>query len=131
MLKAKTEYPIQIGSGILAGVCGRKGAEIDMLARIFLRPIDSVKITNLEIGALTTGAQGPQSKMLDTTPQYNTTKGVITWTFSNALQKTNTRTTSSISTNAFGAKATVGVKVSAKVPDIDVGVEASATTEVG
>lgn len=130
-VKGQNEYPIQIGSGILAGVCGRKGAEIDMLALIFLRPIDSIQITDLEFGALPTGKQGPQSKMLDTTTQYNTTKGDITWTFSNALQKTNTRTISSTTTNTFGVKATVGVKVSAKLPIIDVGVEASASTEVG
>ena len=131
-VKGQNEYPIQIGSGILAGVCGRKGVEIDMLALIiFLRPIDSIQITDLEFGALPTGSQGPRSKMLDTTTQYNTTKGDITWTFSNALQKTNTRTISSTTTNTFGVKATVGVKVSAKLPLIDVGVEASASTEVG
>lgn len=130
-VKGQNEYPIQIGSGILAGVCGRKGAEIDMLALIFLRPIDSIQITDLEFGALPKGAQGPQSKILDTTTQYNTTKGDITWTFSNALQKTNTKTISSTTTNTFGVKATVGVKVSAKLPIIDVGVEASASTEIG
>ena len=130
-VKGQNEYPIQIGSGILAGVCGRKGAEIDTLALIFLRPIDSIQITDLEFGALPTGAQGPQSKILDTTTQYNTTKGDITWTFSNALQKTNTRTISSTTTNTFGVKATVGVEVEAKLPVIDVGGKVSASTEVG
>lgn len=92
---------------------------------------NSIQITDLEFGASPTGTQGPQSKMLDTTTQYNTTKGDITWTFSNALQKTDTKTISSTTTNTFGVKATVGVKVSAKLPFIDVGVEASASTEVG
>ena len=101
-----------------------------MLALILLRPISSIQVTDLEVGALPTGAQSPQSKMLDTTTQYNTTQGDITWTFSNALQKTNTRTISSTTTTTFGVNDTVGVKISAKLPVIDVGVEASASTEV-
>ena len=130
-VKGQNEYPIQIGSGILAGVCGRKGAEIDMLALIFLRPIDSIQITDLEFGALPTGPSAPQSTILDTTTQFPPTKGNITWTFSNALQKTNTKTISSTTTNTFGVKSTTGVKVSAKLPIIDVGVEASESVEIG
>ena len=37
-VNGQNKYPIQIGPGILAGVCGRKGTEIDVLALIFLRP---------------------------------------------------------------------------------------------
>ena len=131
-VKGQDEYPIQIGSGILAGVCGRKGAEIDMLALIFLRPIDSIQISDLEFGALPTGPQGPQSKVLDTTTQYNTTKSNMTWTFANALQKTNTKTISSTTTNTFGVKVTVGVKLSAevKIPILDVDAEVNESTEV-
>ena len=131
-VKGQDEYPIQIGSGILAGVCGRKGAEIDMLALIFLRPIDSIQISDLEFGALPTGPQGPQSKILDTTTQYNTTKSNMTWTFANALQKTNTKTISSTTTNTFGVKVTVGVKLSAevKIPVLKADAEVDESTEV-
>lgn len=130
-VKGQNEYPIQIGSGILAGVCGRMGAEIDMLALIFLRPIDSIQITDLEFGALPKGPNGPQSKILDTTTQYNTTKEDLTWTFSNALQKTNTKTISSTTTNTFGAKLTVSVKVTAQVPFIKVGGDVTTSLEAG
>ena len=128
-VKGQNEYPIQIGSGILAGVCGRKGAEIDMLALIFLRPIDSIQITDLEFGALPTGGNGPQSTILDTTPYYNTTKEDLTWTYSNALQKTNTKTISSTTTNTFGLKASVAVKVEAQIPIIQVGGDVTTSLE--
>lgn len=131
-VNGQNEYPIQIGSGILAGVCGRKAAKIDMLALIFLRPIDSTQITDLEMGALSTAGNGPQSKTLDTTTQYKNTKEDLKWTFSNALQKTNTKTIISTTTNTIGVKATtVDFKVSAKLPFIDFEVEATASNEIG
>lgn len=128
-VKGLDEYPIEIGSGILAGVCGRKGAEIDVLALIFLRPIDTIQISDLDFGALPTGGNSPQSKMLDTTTQYNTTKEDLTWSFSNALQKTNTKTLSSTTTNTFGVKVTAGIKISGEIRFIEVGAEGSLSIE--
>lgn len=130
-VKGQDEYPVQLGSGILAGVCGRKGYEIDLLALIFLRPINVIKITDLDFGDLPKGPDGPRSKILQKATQYNKTGKDLNWTFSNALQQTNTKTISSTTTNTFGVKVTAGVEftVTSKLPIIGAGATAKLDVE--
>ncbi|XP_036415379.1 aerolysin-like protein [Colossoma macropomum] len=48
----KTEYPIDIGSGICMGVIGGAGADIDSLGFIFINTIKSAVLTNVDYPTL-------------------------------------------------------------------------------
>ncbi|MCJ8744565.1 hypothetical protein PDJAM_G00120090 [Pangasius djambal] len=48
----KTEYPIDVGSGICMGITGRAGADIDSLGFIFINTIKSTKLTNVQYPTL-------------------------------------------------------------------------------
>lgn len=129
-VKGQTEYPIEIGSGILAGICGRSGYAIDMLALIFLRPFESLRISEMKFGDLPVGPGAPQTKqsqVVDFLP--NPTKE-INWTFTNSLQKTNSKQVSSTTTMTWGTKVTVKTTVEASIRfiakvEVDVSVEGS------
>ncbi|RVE75192.1 hypothetical protein OJAV_G00014580 [Oryzias javanicus] len=43
----KTEYPIDVGSGICLGVFGRSGSDIDNMGFMFINTIKSTKLTNV------------------------------------------------------------------------------------
>lgn len=43
----KTEYPIDVGSGICIGIAGRSGADIDSLCFKFINTIKSTKLTKV------------------------------------------------------------------------------------
>ncbi|KAK2821549.1 hypothetical protein Q7C36_020892 [Tachysurus vachellii] len=48
----KTEYPIDVGSGICMGIGGRAGADIDCLCFKFINTIKSTKLTNVHYPTL-------------------------------------------------------------------------------
>ncbi|KAG7318934.1 hypothetical protein KOW79_017408 [Hemibagrus wyckioides] len=48
----KTEYPIDVGSGICVGIGGRAGADIDSLCFKFINTIKSAKLTNVQYPTL-------------------------------------------------------------------------------
>ncbi|XP_029015056.2 aerolysin-like protein [Betta splendens] len=48
----KTEYPVNVGSGICLGVMGRSGADIDSLGFIFINDIKSSVLTNVNYPTL-------------------------------------------------------------------------------
>ena len=115
-VSGQTEYPIKIGSGILAGVCGRSGYNIDMLALIFLRPVESITLSDMTFGDLPVGSRAPKMKNLETVDFKPNSDNDTTWTFTNALQKTNTKQVQSTTTNTWGVKTTVTAKLDISVP---------------
>ncbi|XP_058230065.1 aerolysin-like protein [Hemibagrus wyckioides] len=48
----KTEYPIDVGSGICMGIAGRAGSDIDSLCFIFINTVKSTKLTNVQYPTL-------------------------------------------------------------------------------
>ncbi|XP_058229007.1 aerolysin-like protein [Hemibagrus wyckioides] len=50
--RLKTEYPVDVGSGICMGISGRSGADIDSLGFIFIKPIKSAKLINVQYPTL-------------------------------------------------------------------------------
>ena len=56
----QTEWPTVTGSGVLAGICDRADAEIDTFALIFIRPVDSVEISEIAWLPTANGSSGPE-----------------------------------------------------------------------
>ncbi|XP_053509284.1 aerolysin-like protein [Ictalurus furcatus] len=48
----KTEYPIDVGSGICVGITGRAGADMDSLGFEFINTVKSTKLTNVQYPTL-------------------------------------------------------------------------------
>nr|ADO27823.1 natterin-like protein [Ictalurus furcatus] len=48
----KTEYPIDVGSGICVGITGRAGADMDSLGFEFINTVESTKLTNVQYPTL-------------------------------------------------------------------------------
>ncbi|KAF7693136.1 aerolysin-like protein [Silurus meridionalis] len=44
----KTEYPIDVGSGICMGITGRAGADIDSVAFVFINTVKSTRLINVQ-----------------------------------------------------------------------------------
>ena len=122
----QTEYPMDVGSGILVGFAGSAGHEIDCLAFIFLRLIDSVELTNVRY-------EQPPSDTIHQTSLTNETKysnlqgkEPTSWTFANKVERTEVTSFTSEATLTFG----MDVKVTAGIPEI-AAVEAGVHWEVG
>lgn len=110
----QTEYPMDVGSGILAGFAGRAGGEMDCLSFIFLRLIESVEITNVKYDTPPSDTIHPTSLTNET--KYSNLQGrePITWQFANKVERTEVSSFTSETTMTFG----MGVKVTAGVPEI-------------
>lgn len=107
----QTEWPTVTGSGVLAGICGRADAEIDAFALIFIRPVDSVEISEVAWLPSANGSGGPEKVEVARYTPSNSTPRDVAWTFANSIAKTNTQQWSSTSTVTWGAKVSVAPKI--------------------
>ncbi|KAL6464310.1 hypothetical protein MHYP_G00266270 [Metynnis hypsauchen] len=98
----KTEYPMDIGSGICMGISGRSGSDIDCLGFIFINTIKSTVLTNMHYPTIhNIIPQVPMEELKSmtyhnktTVPQQytiETTKKIIkksSWSMTNKMQST-------------------------------------------
>jgi hypothetical protein len=68
----KTEYPIEVGSGICVGVLGNAGSDIDNMGLVFLNPIARATLTNVRYPTLTADTPSVVPESLDTFSDHNT-----------------------------------------------------------
>ncbi|KAJ1323324.1 hypothetical protein MN608_11473 [Microdochium nivale] len=111
----QSEYPIDIGSGILVGLEGKAEKQIDKLAFIFLAPLakvyyDDLKYTNFDARA------GLTTKSLDEQiVRYSGVNATHLFTSTRLFEGSRTFTKSISSTLGFGAKYSAGVPEVAQV----------------
>ena len=119
------EFPITVGSGILAGFTGRSGVDIFILGFVFIKPVRSTEITNVRY-TLPSGGNIVPHALVSEARFSNNQSSPITWDFINSVERTNSVTFTSSVTLEFG----VSVSVSAGVPGI-VSVESGYSWGVG
>lgn len=107
-VKGQQIYPVKTGSGILAGLCGRSGYDIDMLCLIFLRPVARIETSDFKYTNLKSGPelskQGIEKKCLKTYTPDNSTVEDKAWKFSQSESVTDTYSISNTKTHQVGAK---------------------------
>ncbi len=110
------EYPIDVGSGICAGVVGRSGHELDRLGFVFLKPISFTKLTNMHYPTLKMDAQSIQPETLEAFADSNPANAdnPTTYSFSGSEKKTLSRTW----TVSVGLELSQDYTVEGKVPEI-------------
>jgi len=122
----QTPYDAGVGSGILVGICGRSGNDIDMLGPVFLNgAVTSIAISNVQYNPPLTGSSSGISQVtLDEVHYYNppNAKQNLPWTFDNSVS----RTTSTSFTQ--GTATTYGVNVSVEVSAELFGIGGKVTT---
>lgn len=77
----KQEYPVDVGSGICVGVYGNAGEDIDAGCFVFLRPVRSATLKNVQYPNLTFDTLGITPKTLDSYTDRNTGSQDRNWTF--------------------------------------------------
>lgn len=107
------EFPINVGSGILAGFVGRSGTDIFILGFTFIIPVRETLISNVRF-ALPSGDNIVPHVLVHETPFTNNTNSDLNWDFSNEVERTNSVTFSSSVTLEFGGS----LSVSAGIPAI-------------
>ncbi|KAL8790920.1 MAG: hypothetical protein Q9213_000345 [Squamulea squamosa] len=129
-VKGQQMYPVKTGSGILAGLCGRSGYDIDMLCLIFLRPVARIETSDFKYTNLKSGPelskQGIEKKSLKTTTFENKTATDKAWKFSEAVSVTDTYSISNTKTHQVGAK--LGGKMSGT---LEAGIPMVTTAKIG
>lgn len=120
------EFPINVGSGILAGFVGRSGTDIYILGFVFIIPVRSTLISNVIFALPSRDNIVPHILVHETPFTNNQTDRDLHWDFSNAVERTNSVSFSSSVTLEFGASLTV----SAGIPGI-VSVESGYSWGVG
>ena len=119
-IKGQDAYPTDVGSGILAGVCGRSGAEIDCLCLIFIRGVESMKVGEVKYGALPKpGEQGaPKPVIIDDGTIVNDGEADLNWGFTNKVTLTYTHTHTTAVQWHISNKVSVKWSFEAGVPEI-------------
>ncbi|KAH6556737.1 hypothetical protein KP509_34G005900 [Ceratopteris richardii] len=109
----KTEYPVNVGSGILVGAIYNAGADIDAHGYYFLdSPIARARATDVCYPNLTFDSHQITPITLDSYSQRNTSPHPISWGFSgNQVAKQSQKWTSQIG-NSFSVSLTVEAAVS-------------------
>jgi len=108
--------PASIGSGLMMGVFGRAGGEIDCLGFIFMDYVSKVIINNLRYDTPDLLCEGISTTVLDkTTYRYHGLES--TWTFSGRQSRIDTITFSQSATLTYGQSVTIeaGIPEVAKV----------------
>lgn len=108
----KTAYAAPVGSGMLAGISGRCGSDVDMLSFIFLVLVDNVSLTNVtyEDATILNSKYGTTMVSLDEAkfgPDNSETK----WDFSRSVARTTTHSWSKSSHIEFSFGVTVHAKM--------------------
>lgn len=108
-------FDIDVGAGILVGMMGRSGLDVDQLGAIFLRSaIARVTLSNIVYSPPIAGSsEGISAVALDRVTYNNNTDKQMTWDFTGSTTRTMSRTYTSASSHMFGVD--VGVKVTGDV----------------
>lgn len=105
--------PESIGSGLMMGVFGRSGSEIDCFGFIFLDKIKRIVISNVRYDIPDLQTQGISPKFLQRARyQYHGLES--TWTFAGTLKLVDTTTFSQSATLSYGQSVTI----EAGIPEI-------------
>ena len=115
----KQEYPIDVGSGACVGVIGRSGDDIDNMGFIFVKPLRSSEM--LDVNYPTIGSEKAKVQMTNLKSvnydNHHNTKQTYTLEVSETLTKTENWEVTA------GLEATVSTEVTAGIPEV-----ASSTT---
>nr|BAK19071.1 PL-toxin II [Plotosus lineatus] len=110
----KTEYPIDVGSGICVGVLGRAASDIDCFGFMFINTIKSTKLRNIEYPSLHSEIPEVAVEELKSMTYNNTTSE--TQEYKIETSKKITKTSSwSVSNNL---ESTLSIEVSAGIPEV-------------
>ena len=112
----QTAYPAGLGSGILVGVVGRSGADIDMFGPVFLNGVvTSISVSDVVYNPPLTGSGGISQQTLDSVHYYNPpdAKRDLPWVFDNQVKRTESTTFTQSTTTTYGIS--VNTEVSAEL----------------
>ncbi|XP_069044307.1 aerolysin-like protein [Lepisosteus oculatus] len=110
----KTEYPMDVASGICLGVMGRAGSDIDSMGFIFINSIESTVMTNMEYPTLNQVI--PQVKMEEIKSMKYTNSSSVAQEYTLETSKTITKTSSWSVTNNM--QFTFNMQVKAGIPEL-------------
>ncbi|OCH85686.1 hypothetical protein OBBRIDRAFT_293892 [Obba rivulosa] len=109
----KRGYDAGLGSGILVGMVGRSGKDIDMLGPVFLNgAVTSISISNVTYHPPLVGTTGGISQIIfDEAHYYNPPNSTrdFPWDFSNSDTRTTSTSFTQSTSTTYGAFVTVGV----------------------
>eukprot|EP00300_Choanocystis_sp_HF-7_P021377 c20770_g1_i2.p1 GENE.c20770_g1_i2~~c20770_g1_i2.p1 ORF type:complete len:574 (+),score=102.07 c20770_g1_i2:196-1917(+) len=116
----KTEYPQDVGQGILAGVYVNSGTEIDQLAVIMVQKVALATIVNTRWDRVSSGMTVAPGAVQVRGPHTVDNRGSSTNLVINSLIETTTKTYSYTFATSFTAGLTFGMKfaVEASVPEL-------------
>lgn len=121
-----TEQSIDVGSGILMGLVGRHGADIDALGLLLFKPIRSAVLRDVVYEDLPYWNDLIRTKSIDSFSDRNDDDTPANWQF----EGSRTQTVMSSWSTTHSSELTFGARVEAGVPEI-VTVEASFEFKVG
>lgn len=110
----KTEYPVDVGSGICVGVQGRSGADIDALGFVFLNPVAYATLTDVRYPTLTADTPSIVPESLATFSDTNTSNLPRAYRFSG----TRVEEVSETWATTLGLEVYMEVTVTAGVPQV-------------
>ncbi|CAN0121314.1 unnamed protein product [Lampetra fluviatilis] len=122
----KTEYPVDIRSGICLGIQGKGGSDIDCMGFLFINSVKCSELINVTYPTLHKQLPKVQMEEIKSLSYKNT--GSVPQTYEMETSKTVTKTSSWSISNKL--EATVSISVSAGIPDV-VDVESGFSFTVG
>ncbi|XP_061433941.1 aerolysin-like protein isoform X1 [Lethenteron reissneri] len=122
----KTEYRIEVGSGICLGVQGRAGADIDSMGFLFINDIKSSVIQNMNYPTMHQVRPNVQMEEIKEMEYTNITSVMQSYTFESSKKITKTSSWSTTNSIEF----TFSLTVSAGIPEV-VAVETGFSFTVG
>ncbi|CAN0121422.1 unnamed protein product [Lampetra planeri] len=122
----KTEYPVDIRSGICLGIQGKGGSDIDCMGFLFINSVKCSELINVTYPTLHKQLPKVQMEEIKSLSYKNT--GSVPQTYKMETSKTVTKTSSWSISNKL--EATVSISVSAGIPDV-VDVESGFSFTVG
>ncbi|XP_061739083.1 aerolysin-like protein [Nerophis ophidion] len=110
----KTEYSIDVGSGVCLGLQGRAGLDIDCLGFLFINAIKSSVLTDMTYPSLAMYTPQVNKEYIKSVSYHNDTSAVQehTCSYSRSVTKSNTWSTTT------KIESTVNMTVSAGIPDL-------------
>ncbi|XP_032836360.2 aerolysin-like protein [Petromyzon marinus] len=122
----KTEYPVDIGSGICLGIQGKASSDIDCMGFVFINSVKRSELINVTYPTLHKELPKVQMEEIKSISYKN--KGSVPQTYKIESSKTLTKTSSWSISNKL--EATVSISVKAGIPDV-VEVESGFSFTVG
>ncbi|CAN0121489.1 aerolysin-like protein [Lampetra fluviatilis] len=110
----KTEYPVDIRSGICLGIQGKGGSDIDCMGFLFINSVKCSELINVTYPTLHKQLPKVQMEEIKSLSYKNT--GSVPQTYKMETSKTVTKTSSWSISNKL--EATVSISVSAGIPDV-------------